>query len=223
MPYRQVICLANSRKLRNRCVAGRDDATNEWIRPIGPGEDGALTITEISYADNTIPQILDIIKIPLGKGIPLIYQPENILIANKKWEKVGQYSLSKIDSLCDNPDDIWNFEKGRNDRISEEYLKEHNMASSLLLIEPSSLAINCRDITCRGMYGEYIKRKTRAIFQYRDVTYDFGVTDPCVEEKYKSKKEGLYSLKGKDAYLCISLGKPYRDYCYKFVATILFK
>lgn len=48
----RMICLANSRKIGGRCVAGIDVNTGEWVRPVRDNG-GALTLDDISYEDGT--------------------------------------------------------------------------------------------------------------------------------------------------------------------------
>ena len=111
-----------------------------------------------------------------------------------------------------------------NDKISVEYLKNNKITSSLLLIKPTTLEIRRQDVMVEGMYGSYEKKKIRAVFTYNGVEYNLGVTDPIIEQEYKSKDEGIYKLSFNKIYLCISLAEPFPplyNYCYKLVATII--
>jgi len=66
---RTIIVLANSRKMTNRCIAGIDVSTKEWIRPCyESGESGIpWTVRQINGEE---PQLLDIIKISVKKVGP---------------------------------------------------------------------------------------------------------------------------------------------------------
>lgn len=56
MFYKDIICLANSRKLNGRCVAGKDVTGNTWVRPLSPlSKTGELTLRDITYDDWTEP------------------------------------------------------------------------------------------------------------------------------------------------------------------------
>ena len=56
MFYKDIICLANSRKLNGRCVAGKDVTGNTWVRPLSPlSKTGELMLRDITYDDWTEP------------------------------------------------------------------------------------------------------------------------------------------------------------------------
>ena len=207
--------MANSRKLSNRCVAGKDTITYEWIRPVSSRDKRELRLRDIAYENGDIPQLLDIIKIPFEKREPIFCQPENLLISSGKWKKLGVYPIEKLNDLCDNPEEIW-INEYNNDRISEDYIKNNEIESSLLLIKIESV------ILIRENYPESwgTRKKVRVRFTYNDELYTLSLTDPVIENEYKSKKVGNYELNSKNIYLCISLGEPYHGYCYKLVTSI---
>ena len=64
MPRKTIVCLANSKKLGDRCVAGFEIDSQQWIRPIGSGSHGAVTAAEQTLDDGTLPGILDLISLP---------------------------------------------------------------------------------------------------------------------------------------------------------------
>ena len=45
------------------------------------------------------------------------------------------------------------------------------------------------------------------------------MTDPIVERKHLAGPDREYAVG--EAYLTVSIGEPYQDYCYKLVATVL--
>lgn len=211
MAYKEIICLANSRKVGGKCVAGKTVDTREWIRPVSA--EGKLTNELIKYANGELPKLLDIMRIHYKKVQPTEYQPENILISEEQWEYLGKWPEDKLDNLCDKPKEIF-INQERKDRIAVEFFTKNRLESSLLLVKPKSIKLFSTD------YEN--KRKLRAIFVYNDLEYDLGVTDPIFFEEYTKKKKGFYKLDSKDAYLCISLAAPYKDgYCYKLVASII--
>ncbi|MEW6171037.1 MAG: hypothetical protein AB1472_05730 [Candidatus Omnitrophota bacterium] len=211
MFYKEIVCLANSRRLQGRCVAGRDIKTNEWIRPVSSGE--TLTIDQIRLKDRSIPDLLDIIRIPCKERAPIFCQPENILIEAGTWEKLGRYD-KKIENLCDHPKLLWWNDKPSQDRVDEEFLKKNKVDQSLFFIRPDSIIIR------RHLRAEY-GIKTRAVFSYNSVEYDFGVTDIDIEDEYKEKACGDYKLNTRQIYLCISLAGAFKGNCYKLVAGVV--
>jgi hypothetical protein len=216
---KRIVCLAISRKMQGKCIAGKDIDNNEWVRPISGTEHGELREDDIKYDNGQCPELLDIIDISFEKNKPLFCQPENVLISNEKWKKRGVFPKEKLDTLCDHPPSIWRNDS-RNDRISEEYLKGHHADSSLLLIKLKSIRIERRDFI---EASESIKKSVRAEFVYNQTTYNLGITDPDFEKIYISRAKGFYDIDAGKIYLCLSLGIPcpYDHYCYKLIAAII--
>ncbi|HUV79614.1 MAG TPA: hypothetical protein VMW40_02120 [Candidatus Bathyarchaeia archaeon] len=217
MFYKEIICLANSRKWGGRCVAGKEDSTGEWIRPISNRVTGELRVSDIRYENRESVELLDIVEIPFEQVQPETYQPENILISNQHWWKRGEYSKDELDALCDNPSTIWTNKHPSSDRIDANYLEQNPQESSLLFIKVDQVKIRL----LLTDYGQGIKKQVRALFSYNGQHYNLVVTDPEIEEKYLRHDEGDYPLEGENIYMCISLGGPYRGDCYKLVASII--
>ena len=213
MFYKDIICLANSRKMNGRCVAGKDVEDSAWIRPLSPlSKTGELTLRDITYEDWTEVKVLDIIRIPFKRRNPKFYQPEDIEMSKGIWKKVGAYAADELDKICDNPEHIW-LHGDDNDRIDVDFLSRNSINSSLLFIKSDTvLLIN------EAAYG---KQKLKCCFNYNDITYRLSVTDPVYEKRFKSRPPGTYKLKSSNIYLCISLSEPYRGYCYKLAAAIV--
>lgn len=215
-----IICLANSRKFRGRCIAGKEldnRMIGNWIRPIGPLEGGELDYRDIIYKGGEAPKILDIIEIPLLRHCPSGLQPENYLIDRRSnWVKADEFPASELPRLCDKSKQLWingyHSSYGINDRVPMS-LVEKEILTSLLFI-------NIKRLTIIVGY-EYSKRKVRAHFKFQRKDYQLVVTDPVIEREYKKKDNGQYIIKNKNIYLCISLGEPFESYCYKLVAGII--
>jgi tetratricopeptide (TPR) repeat protein len=172
---------------------------------------GELSLHEIRYVDNAIPKVFDVIRISVSEATPKSYQPENVLIRNQKWVKIGTFPKERLDSLCDTPDTLWWNGKDYNNKIPVKYFETNRLGSSLLLVQVSSLVLE-RDI----------KRKLRVQFDYENVQYDLPVTDCTMEEEYLRKDCGLYPINYKPIFVCVSLGEPYKGCCYKLVSAIIF-
>src|ERR1039458_6439092 len=99
-----IVCLANSFKTDGRCIAGREvfaQGYGGWIRPVSARETAEVSFSEYRYKDNQIPQLLDIIHVPLLKPDPKHHQRENHLIdATKRWAKAGKLPWNLLPQLC---------------------------------------------------------------------------------------------------------------------------
>src|SRR5690554_6295530 len=74
---KRIVCLANSRKLQGRCVAGYEIVDGKpagWIRPVSDRPHEEVSEYERQYADGSDPRVLDVIDVPLKKPRPQGYQ-----------------------------------------------------------------------------------------------------------------------------------------------------
>lgn len=82
MPTKRIVCLANSRKLSGRCVAGRElvaDRPEAWVRPVSAREHQEVSEHERQYQDSSDPTLLDVVDVPLLEHRPKDYQQEELV------------------------------------------------------------------------------------------------------------------------------------------------
>lgn len=218
----RIVCLANSRKLSGRCIAGRewDSArAGRWIRPVSDRDGQEVSEHERQYEDGSDPQVLDIIDVPVLEPRPKDYQTENWLLdPDCYWEKTGRLSTRQLSSLLDPVAPLWidghSTYSGRNDKIPLE--SAVSLTDSLRLIR-----VDCLQLVVfkPGEAFGNNKRRVQGRFSHAGEEYALWVTDPGFERKYLAKLDGSY---GVDAcYMTISLGEPYQDACYKLIAAII--
>jgi hypothetical protein len=224
---KKIICLAKSRKTGGLCVAGKeiqDDGTvGQWVRPVSARETEEISANECRFENGHQPNLLDIIEVPLQQHHPNYFQCENYLIDdNHNWSKEGVYNSEYLIRLIDNPDSLWEPDSsstyGVKDRVDECNLNE--LEDSLYLITPTSLNII---VQTEGEGFGNPKRKVRALFGYNGKIYLFPVTDPSIESCYRAKEIGTYPLENPEnrIFMCVSIGLPFKNYCYKFVASLI--
>lgn len=86
----QIICLANSWKRGERCIAGIDLKTRNWIRPVYDRSKDGCVPQNVRWINGKEPQILDVIDIPLnGEYVKSGLASENRIIEPGKWSKIG--------------------------------------------------------------------------------------------------------------------------------------
>ncbi|MCA9426098.1 MAG: hypothetical protein KC964_10560 [Candidatus Omnitrophica bacterium] len=220
---KSLVCLANSHKMSERCVAGKElgeGTPGRWIRPVSKRRDHELNAKERCYSDGAEPRLMDLIEIPLLEARPYHYQAENQLIDDRRrWRKAGRIDWNYLSRLVDRVDGgLWSngysSHHGENDRVPEQLA--NRFSHSLLLI-------HCRDLvatvsTEEKMFAE-LKTIVRIRFQHNREEYCLSVTDPIFRAEHQAKGNGDYPIP--EAYLCLSLGDPLGGNCYKLAASVI--
>ena len=88
---KRIVCLANSEREGDRCIAGIEIVDGDlegWIRPVSSQSNPAVSPQERKYHDDSEPALLDIIDIPLLRHQPNSHQQENWLLDRR--EKMGK-------------------------------------------------------------------------------------------------------------------------------------
>jgi hypothetical protein len=222
-----IVCLANSRKLSGRCIAGKEYVNNtvgEWIRPVSKSPTGEISEVDRRFQDGTDPKVLDIINVVMIKPQPHGIQSENHLIDDGYyWSLVGKATWAEVLSMIDVvPGVLWDNSSssynGLHDRLDEARAVQYAAAlpGSLKLIRVADLEII---VAVEGAEFGNGKRKVRGRFSHNGCKYILSITDPVVERNYLAGQDGKNFVG--DAVLCISLGEPYSGYIYKLIATVL--
>jgi hypothetical protein len=219
---KRIVCLANSRKLNGRCIAGielRDPDGRSWIRPVSSREHEEVSEYERQYQDGSDPQVLDIIEVPLIAPKPSPHQPENWLLdPDLYWDRVDRLPPAQLDQLVDSPWTLWlngnHTYNGQNDQIPIEQASE--TVSSLKLIRVDGLQLK---VFAPGEAFGNTKRRVQARFKWGGDPYWLWVTDPLVERSYLARADGEYAIGRR--FLTVSLGEPFNGFCYKLVAAVI--
>ncbi|NER99581.1 MAG: hypothetical protein F6J86_38185, partial [Symploca sp. SIO1B1] len=102
---KKIICLSNSWKHNERCIAGIDLDTGEWVRPVCDAlypEDGRIP-QKIRLVADREPQLLDILEIPLSSiGKDFGFQCENLSVLAGDWQYVGRVQPQAVFKYCGN-------------------------------------------------------------------------------------------------------------------------
>ena len=226
MPYsKSMVCLANSRKLNARCVAGREwdgKRFGAWIRPVSSAEKGELG-PERYCEPHRDPLLLDVIEVPFLEPRPSGYQSENHLVdARSRWRYCGTIAVNQILPAIENINGpLWvnggSTGNGQNDRITRAAAMD--LPNSLVLVQPRRLTMT---IHTEGVGFPNPRRRVRGRFSLNDAEYVLAVTDPVVEGEFRAKADGS-SREVERPILCVSLSEIFetRNECYKLIAGII--
>lgn len=219
---KRILCLANSRKLSGRCLAGREIVNGRpgpWIRPVSDREHEEVSEQERQYENGNDPKLLDVIDVPLLKASPHAYQQENWLLDPKfYWARVSTRKWEQLQKFVEPDGPLWingnSSTNGLNDRI---FLSQSlKLQSSLRLIHITRLII----VVSRpgAAFGDP-RRRVYGWFKHDGTQYRFSVTDPIQTRRFLAKADGQYKIG--ECCLTISLGEAYKGYCYKLIAAII--
>jgi len=219
---KRIVCLANSRKLSGRCVAGKEfagDHLGTWIRPVGAREHGEVSEYERQYEDGSDPRVLDIIDVPLLVPQPKDFQQENWLLdPDYYWVKAGRATWSDLNRLADRTEPLWidgiHTYNGVSDKVP--LTLAGSLRSSLRLLNIAKLDIS---VFKPGEAFGNPKRRVQGQFQHAGEEYRLWITDPVYERTFLAKPDGDYSLG--ESFLTVSLGEPHNDACYELIAAII--
>lgn len=198
----KIVILANSRKLRGRCVAGKDSKGN-WIRlvkhvhdPIPLDEATALGMLKVFEVDGIINR----------PSAAFNYHTENSSYGSIRL--LGGLDRAELDRLVD--DVAYVFGTGK--QVSE--VEAQKLDYSLLFVKVNNLRIYYKS---SGNYRD----KLRGQFSYRGVLYDdIAVTDSLVEERL-SNRRAPYSEVHAEAYITVSIGEIFNNNAYKLIAGVV--
>lgn len=219
---KRIVCLANSRKLAGRCIAGREWASGnggKWIRPVSSRTTQEVSEYERQYDDGSDPKVLDIIDVPLIEPQPYGIQRENWLLdPTYYWTKAGTCSPFQLEPFADPIERLWidgnSTYHGSNDRILLDSMG--GISSSLRFIRSEYLLLK---VFAPGEAFGNAKRRVQGRFNHAGRDYALWVTDPVYERRFLSKLDGDYRID--QCYLTISLGEEYDKAVYKLIAGII--
>lgn len=224
---KRLLCLANSKKMSGRCVAGRevlDIGPGPWIRPVSARPTEEVSEDERQFPDGSDPQVLDIIDVPLLQHQPHACQTENWLLDPEYyWEKVRSVGWKELQQFVEHPATLWSNTRSTYNGANDEILQADadHLTSSLVLIRVPTLELR---VFAPGAAFGNPKRRVQGVFQHRGVCYALWVTDPVIERDCKAQADGTYTLG--QCCLCVSLGEPMQkqsgEFCrYKLVAAVI--
>ena len=220
---KRIVCLANSRKMSGRCIAGKEFLENGrfggWIRPVSVRDNEEVSEDERQYEDGSDPRVLDVVDVPVLNARPKNYQQENWLLdPDCYWKKVRRVAWNELAQLTDSVVPLWtngsSTRKGKNDQIPLPVA--NSLDSSLRLIKVNALELS---VSAPGADFCNYRRRLQGRFRHNGVDYWLWVTDPNYARRYLPRTDGVYQIG--ECFLTVSLGEPFREYVYKLIAAII--
>ena len=209
------VCLANSRKLGGRCLAGillvrnedrwevkRDRPDNPlWIRPVARESNG-----ELSYSLVSSYKLLDILEVENLEACPSPPQTENIYFDHTSLRKIDSFPISRIDDLLD----VNNRFIFSNDKLFVPSNTPLTFSLMFVKTERSNAYLKLRE-------GK--PPQPRLTFEWKSKAYNLPITDEQFCTLFDANPE---QFNGKTFYITISLGEEYGDKRFKLIAGIIY-
>ena len=217
---RRFVCLANSKKYGERCIAGielsegkerkyeivRKDDKPGWIRPVTKDAHGAVP----SHLVNHI-KLLDVVEIEVTEETPDGYQCENCAFDLHSIKVIDtiQPRRESLDKLCDNNQSLL----FGNERSKVPATIIHAISHSLIFIRPDYAEI---------VMSEVNTNQYRLRFIYNHNHLDLPITDVNFIALLNSRDNiSLETIGVKVRYITVSLGVEYEKHYYKLVAGVI--
>ena len=218
---KRFLCLANSRKYTNRCIAGIElaDKTRpgfkydlvesekgpRWIRPVsgqGHGEVAAALVEHI--------HLLDIVEIDGCVAHPQGFQTENVLFNGcpPSWVDRIRPDPALLEKLLTRNEPLLFGTAAR--CIAKEVCA--SLSYSLVLIHPQHVHFH-HETSFSG------KPQVRCGFLYQNIGYDLPVTDIAFLQRHSTDLSQLDNHD--DLFFAVSLGVEFEGFHYKLIAGII--
>ena len=217
----QIICLANSWKRGDRCIAGINELQGKWVRPVSDLPDGQIP-KEMRQINRLEPALLDVLEIPLAKtGPDLGFECENLSVLPGKWRQVGKVPPAYLLKYCNSQEYILH---NHLPYVTVEYMQSLPMCDRLTLQLVKAVRFTVKKLIKRFEGGN----KWKGFWKGSVVTQPgqkltAKITDPVfikkLESGYRPQKACLVT---------VSLGMPWRRdnweggyRCWKLIAGVV--
>lgn len=211
----KIICLANSKKNGDRCIAGIDIETGRWVRPIYTSStnpnDGRIP-KKIRLINGKEAKLLDVIDIPLDKtGEDFGFESENLNILPGQWKKIREVSPSELSKFLDNKSILHNCNK----YITVPFLQSlpFEQRKTIQLVYTQKLQITGSNDNWKGSIENDVNSKLK----------EASITD----QEFINKLNSGYNLQN-PCLVTVSLGMPWKprnwegeDPCWKLIAGVI--
>lgn len=212
-----LLCLANSKKYGERCIAGiqlvpdtqqqfhpvKIAGKPRWLRPVSDSLHGQVPAQLVADF-----KIGDILEFEFLKECPNGYQTENCLFVPGTLQRLrpARLTLPHLEQLIENQADglLGNCHK------TLELEEAGQVRRSLVLVKPEQVT---------PYFTTPYHTKPRVKFKLGSTAYDLPMTDVNF---FDQMQLGLEALAGKAALICVSLGVEFEGKIYKLAAGMVY-
>ncbi|MFZ4665420.1 MAG: dual OB domain-containing protein, partial [Prochlorotrichaceae cyanobacterium] len=170
MSTMNVICLANSYKHYDRCIAGIESTSGQWIRPVSDLDDGRIPKNDRFIKAEEI-TLLDRVDIPIHKTQKSGHEIENFRYTRGAWKITGKAQVADLLRYCELDLLYPKYQQA----IPYAYLQQNAPVRSLQLIEVKSFV--CQKNRWDKWRGVILDE------QYHLMDVELSITDPMTLEK----------------------------------------
>ncbi len=216
---KRIVCLSNSWKLEERCIAGIDLGGGNWIRPVCDSlypKDGKVPRLA-RLIEGKEPELLDILGIPLADtGNDFGFECENLSVLPGQWKLLGRVHSSELVGYCGSfPQILHNSSK----YVNPSWLKTlpFQQRRTLQLVQATSISVTKSSSGNTGWRGSLQTSNGQAL-------RDAKITDPVFAEKLESGYQPTGSC-----LVTVSLSMPWapqdnwegEEPCWKLIAGVI--
>lgn len=215
---KRIVCLSNSWKLEERCIAGIDLDTGRWVRPVCDGlypKDGKVP-KSARLIEGKEPELLDILEIPLGDtGNDFGFECENLSVLPGRWKSLGKADPNELIGYCGNfPHILHNSSK----YVNPSWLKAlpFQQRRTLQLVQTASLSVTKSPSGNTGWRGTLQTSNGHTLREAK-------ITDPVFAEKLEAGYQPMGSC-----LVTVSLSMPWAPHdwegeepCWKLIAGVI--
>ena len=161
--------------------------------------------------------MLDVLRVGLLRPRPQCHQPENWLVDQSEWSLLARpLGAPLFGALKSHVVHDENLLGGPSDRVAVETFAAAPAKASLALVAPETVVFRCQPRP-----SGVPQVRGRFCLGPRRVTFDLAVTDPRWEKKILQAGRMTLQQGEQPFLLTISLGEPYRGFCYKLIAAVI--
>ncbi len=214
------LCLANSKKYGERCVAGIEvsktttgsyepiivDEKPKWIRPVTRSEHGSIPEEWVKDM-----HLLEVYEMEEYQKCPQAYQVENVFFAKNSFKKIACMKSKQrlLGQLIETQRSCLFGNRGK--AVCAD--KINTVSYSLTLIRGEKVKVYGKK------YRVWQIPQIRIQFQYKGASYDLPITDIAFLEKYEI--DATIIEKASAVFITVSLGVDVEGWHYKLAAGII--